>query len=136
VSIRIARARESWLNDGNDEHFGDAALLCGLGDLGRCGDGKCRLDGFCFRGLGSAEVRHNIERRLDQIEEDIRELMLLAFDQRRQLAIAKMRGEVLEIRSNVLPFVARRSEGGRNSTPTTTETTTSPSPEVPPACSV
>lgn len=106
MSKHIARARESWLNDGNDEHFGDAALLCQGGDMSRCGDGKCRLDGFCFRGLGSAEVRRGIEARLTRIEAELNDLSQLVHAPHRRLPVAKMREEVREIRDNVLAFRA------------------------------
>lgn len=104
------RARESWLNDGDDDHFGDAVLLCHMPSSGRCYEvGTCQLgDRFCFRGFGSAEARRGIEQQLNRIEATLQEFLQLAFDQRRQLAINKIREDVQVVRDNVLPFGARR----------------------------
>lgn len=108
----LRRARESWLADDNPEHFGDAMLLCRMPASGSCSEGKCALDGFCFRGFGSAEVRFCIEKRLDNIEATLRELLELSFAERQRVAIEKINGDVRMIRDNVLQFAQRKSAGG------------------------
>lgn len=102
---RLTRARESWLADENPEHYGDAMLLCQMAASGSCGeDGHCKLDGFCFRGLASAEVRRGFEVRLALLEREMRKLMVCALPQRLD-ALAKIRQQELDdIKGVVLHF--------------------------------
>lgn len=43
------RPRESWLDDGNDDHFAEAMLLCRDASGGCSARGTCSYDGDCFR---------------------------------------------------------------------------------------
>jgi hypothetical protein len=110
---RLIHAREQWLADGDAEHFGDAMLLCQMPASGTCSKtGRCQLDGFCFRGLASAEVRRGFHERLAVMEVRLRELLLLALPQRIEAARKELEAQVSDVRGVVLHFdeLARRRE--------------------------
>ncbi|MDB4893121.1 MAG: hypothetical protein JWL61_4976 [Gemmatimonadetes bacterium] len=107
MSRNIKRARESWLNDGDDDHAADCALLCMLAHP--CEE-RCALEGFCFRGITSPEVRASIEARLTRIERDIAELRWFTFDQLRDRALTRTQDDATAIRDNILPFAPVRGK--------------------------
>lgn len=104
MSRTLARARESWLSDDVPEHFGDAALLCQNGIDGCAANARCALEGFCFRGLASAEVRRGFHERLAVLEHEMNELRMLALPQRIEAARKKLDEQIADVRGVVLDF--------------------------------
>jgi hypothetical protein len=109
-------ARASWITSDDPEKYGDAMLLCQNGDPSACTqDAGCKLGGFCFRGLGSPEIRRGIEQRLDVIERELHALMVEAIPERTAHARRVLdSAEALEARVErergiVLEFKRRRN---------------------------